>query len=104
MARLVDIHEHGARPGPGIAVVWPDEDPPDDWSRRTGCPGREQHLVRPHLDAGRVGGVPEEDRRALLLPAVLEALERLVTKLELSLPPEDLPGGVLRQSRAVSSS
>ena len=100
---MVDIDEQRTRPGPGIAVVWPDENPPDDRSRRTGCTGRKQHLVRLHLDAGQVGEVPAEGRRALLLPAVLEALERLVTKLELFLPPEDPPGGVLRQSRAGSS-
>lgn len=65
-------------------------------SARTGCAGREQHFVRLHLDAGRVEQIPKEARHALLLPAVLETLDRLVTKSKVSYPPADLPDGVLR--------
>ncbi len=81
----------------GIAVVWPAKNPPDDWflPERV-ARGRKQHFVRLHIDAGRVEEVPKEARHALLLPVVLEALDRLVTKLELSSPPEALPDGVLR--------
>ncbi|SDN47365.1 hypothetical protein [Geodermatophilus sp. DSM 45219] len=80
-----------------IAVVWPDKTPPDDWFLPERIArGRKQHFVRLHLDAGRVEEVPKEARHALLLPTVLEALGRLVTKLKLSYPPEDLPDGVLR--------
>ena len=80
----------------GIAVVRPDETPPDDWflPERV-ARGRKQHFVRLHMDAGRVEEVPKEARSALLLPAVLEALDRLVTKLKLSSPPTELPSGVL---------
>jgi hypothetical protein len=80
----------------GIAVVWPDKTPPDDWflPERV-ARGRKQHFVRLHVDAGRVEEVSKEARRALLLPAVLEALDRLVTKLKLSSPPTELPDGVL---------
>lgn len=81
----------------GIAVVCPAKNPPDDWflPERV-ARGRKQHFVRLHLDTGRVEQVPREVRHALLLPAVLEALDRLVTKLKLSCPPKDLPDGVLR--------
>ena len=80
----------------GIAVVWPDKHPPDDWflPERV-ARGRKQHFVRLHLDAGRVAAIAPQDRHTLTLPAVLEALERLVTKLKLASPPERLPDGVL---------
>lgn len=84
----------------GIAVVRPSNNPPDDWFLPERIArGREQHFVRLHLDAGRVERVPKENRHALLVPAVLEALDRLVTKLKLSPPPAELPDGVLRDGR-----
>ncbi|MCU1620598.1 MAG: hypothetical protein JWR41_2604 [Modestobacter sp.] len=81
----------------GIAVVWPAKTPPDDWflPERVSR-GRKQHFVRLHLDAARVEEVPKEARHALLLPAILEALHRLVRELKLSSPPEVLPDGVLQ--------
>ena len=88
----------------GIMVAWPEKTPPDDWflPERV-VRGRKQHLVRLHLDAGRVEEVPKEARSALLLPAVLEALDRLVTKLELSAPPSELPDGVLPDESSLST-
>lgn len=80
----------------GLAVVWPDENPPDDWflPERV-ARGRKQHFVRLHIDAGHVEAIPKEDRYTLTLPAVLEALNRLTNKLKLGPPPERLPDGVL---------
>ncbi len=80
----------------GIAVVWPDQNPPDDWflPERV-ARGRKQHFARLHMDPGHAAAVPKDDRRSLALPAVLEALDRLTTKLKLSPPPERLPDGVL---------
>ena len=80
----------------GIAIVWLDKNPPD------GCllpqrvaRGRKQHFVPLHVDAGLVEAVAKEERHTLLLPAVLEALDRLVTQLKLARPPAQLPADVL---------
>lgn len=79
----------------GIAVVWPDKNPPDDWflPERV-ARGRKQHFVRLHVDAARVQAVAKEQRHTLLLPAMLHALDRLVTQLGLARPPAQLPIGV----------
>ena len=54
----------------GIAIVWPDQNPPDDWflPQRV-ARGRKQHFVRLHVDAGQVQAVAKEERHTLLLPA-----------------------------------
>ncbi len=80
----------------GIAVVWPERNPPDDWflPERV-ARGRKQHFVRLHIDAGHVETVAKEDRHSLTLPAVRKALDRLITTLKLAPPPERLPDGVL---------
>ena len=80
----------------GIAVVWPDKTPPDDWflPERV-ARGRKQHVVRLHVEAGRVQAIAKEQRRNLLLPAALEALDPLVTLLRLAPLPAQLPVGVL---------
>lgn len=79
----------------GIAVVWPDKNPPDDlFLPERVARGRKQHFVRLHLNAHDVERVAKEDRHLLLMPAVTEALTRLVTTLKLSPPPAQLPEGV----------
>lgn len=81
-----------------IMVVWPKNTPPDDYFHPERVSrGRKQHWVRLHVDAGRAEALAPEERHGLTLPAVFEALDRLVTKLRLDPPPEQLPEGV--QSR-----
>ena len=80
----------------GLAIVWPDRTPPDDFflPQRV-ARGRKHHFVRLHIDAGQVEAVPKENRRNLTVPAVLEALRWLTSELKLDPPPERLPEGVL---------